>query len=397
MIFDLLRRKDTRIVSASDLERFLRLGSETAAGVTVTPESGIRHAPVFACARVLAESVGQTPCHLYRRDARSRVKAEDHPLYGVLHYRPNHYQTPQEFSEYLVACLAQRGNAYSLIDRTRGRVRALLPIAPALVTPRETDEGAIVYDVAQRGGGKETYPAAEVFHVPLFPIGRFVGASPITYAREAIGLGVAMEKHGASFFRNGARPGGVLSTDQVLGDEGAKNVAASWNEAHAGAENAHKVAVLEFGLKYTQIGLSAEDSQWIEARKLTRSEIAGLFRVPPHLIGDLDRATFSNIEQQAIDFVTHALVPYFTRIEQRIALQLLDDAERGTYFAKFNERHLMRGDMAARAEFYTRQVQNGALSPNEVRELEDLNPREGGDVYLTPANMLIDGKAPPAK
>jgi HK97 family phage portal protein len=396
MLLDFLLRKgeNRSLRTSEEIERYLSRGLASSSGVDVTPTRAMQFGAVFACVRVLAESVGQLPVHLMRETGNQKTKAKDHPLFTLLHDAPNEFQTAQEWREWLVGCLCLRGNAYCQIIRLGGRVLELLPIHPDAVSIRRTAAGDLVYGV-QQADGPVMLPASEMLHVKLFSVDGFMGASPVSYARDAIGLGIATEEHGAGLFARGAAPGGALQTDQILNEEVSERLRNSWEERHAGSTKSHRVAVLEAGLKWQAIGMSSLDAQWLESRKYQRSEIAGIYRVPPHLIGDLEHATFSNIEHQGLDFVVHALMPYLTRIEQRIALQLLTTEERKTYFAKFNVAGLLRGDMAARAQFYTQLVQNGALSPNEIRELEDMNPREGGDVYLTPSNMLIDGEAPP--
>jgi HK97 family phage portal protein len=388
----IFRAGSERIVTTADLARYLSGGARSAAGVDVTPERAMMYSAVFSCVRVLAESVGQLPMHLYRRQGREKVKAEDHPLHTLLHDAPNEHTTAQEFWEWVVACLALRGNAYSQINRVRGTVRELLPFPIGSVRPRwNPDTMELTYEVALADGKRETLPATEVLHHKLFPLDGLCGASPIRYARESIGLGIGAETFGASLFANGAIPGGVLEHPGALSDKAYERLKASWEDRHAGAGNASKVALLEEGTKYAKIGINPEDAQFLETRKFQRSEIAGVFRVPPHMIGDLEHATFSNIEEQELAFVVHGLMPYLVRAEQRGNLQLLSHAERREYFFKFQVNGLLRGDMAARSEFYAKQLANGALSPNEIRELEDMNPREGGDIYLTPANMLING------
>ena len=400
MILDFIlgaRAGGSKILTSEDLARFLEGMFKSSAGVSVTPDRAMRFAAVYASVRVLAESVGQLPLTLFRRRGRERLPATDHPLHSVLHHSPNQYQTAQEWKEWLVACLALHGNGYSQINRVRGTVRELNPMHPDTVTPKvDAKSGELVYAVRQPDGTTEELPPSEVFHVKLFPLDGYIGASPIAYARETIGIGIAAEKHGAGLFANGAQPGGILESDKELSKEAQKRLLDSWEERHAGGDNAHRMAVLEGGLKWKTMTMPSKDAQWLESRKFQRSEIAGIFRVPPHLVGDLERATFSNIEHSSLDFVVHSLMPYLTRIEQRIWLQLLSPAEQKEMFGKFKTAALLRGDMAARAAYYTSQLQNGALSPNEIREFEDLNPREGGDVFLTPMNMLHDGKPPPA-
>lgn len=400
MILDRIFRASggSRILTSEDLARYLWGRARSSAGVDVTPERAMMYSAVFSSVRVLAESVGQLPMHLYQQQGRLKEKATDHPLYGLMHDSPNEYDTAQEFWEWVVACLALRGNAYSQINRVRGTVRELLPFPVGAVAPKRNVETLeVTYEVTLADGKRETIPSSEVLHHKLFPLDGLCGASPVRYAREAIGLGIGAEKYGASLFANGAMPGGVLESPGTLSETAYERLKVSWEERHAGAENANKVALLEEGAKFTKIGMDAEDAQFLETRKFQRSEIAGIFRVPPHLIGDLENATFSNIEHQGLDFVVHGLMPYLVRAEQRGNLQLLTPKERREgYFLKFNVKGFLRGDMAARSDYYTQQVQNGALSPNEIRELEEMNPRDGGDVFLQPANMVVSGGKTPA-
>lgn len=397
MIFDALRRKSTdfRIVSSKQLAELIA-GGGSSSGVSVTPQTAMAHAAVFACVRVLAESAGQLPLQVYRRSGRERLKAEDHALYKLLHWEPNAYQTAQEFVECVVAHLALRGNFYGYLNRGSlgGEVREILPLNPGCVTPVLSDTYELAYKVRYSSGKEDVLPPSSVLHIRLFSLDGITGLSPITQARESIGLSMATEKHGARLFSNGARPGGVLSTPKVLSPEASKRMREDWTLRHEGVENAHRIAILEEGLAWTQTGLSSEDSQFLETRKYQRSEIAGVFRVPPHMIGDLDKATFSNIEHQGLEFVTNGLMPYLTRIEGRVSKQLVSEEERATVYAKFSVQALLRGDMKTRAAYYQTLEQCGALSPNEIREYEDLNPREGGDVYLTPMNMASTGDAP---
>lgn len=393
MIFDALRRKSgsTRILTGKMLESLFSGASSTGTGMSVTTTTALAHAAVFSCVRVLAESAGQLPLQLYRSKGRERLKATDHPLYSLLHGRPNSYMTAQEFVECVVAHLALRGNFYAFINRNgdpKGPVRELLPFNPGAVTPfLAPDTFDPLYRVRFTNGREEILPPEKVLHVRLFSLDGLVGLSPVTQGRESLGLSMATERHGAKLFSNGARPGGVLQTPTTLSPEAAARLREDWALKHEGIENSNRVAILEEGLTWAQTGLSSEDSQFLETRKYQRSEIAGLFRVPPHMIGDLDKATFSNIEHQALEFVTNGLLPYLTRIEQRIAMQLLTPVERETLYAKFSVNALLRGDMNTRSTFYQRLEQCGAMSPNEIREYEDLNPRVGGDVWLTPLNM----------
>jgi HK97 family phage portal protein len=386
-------------MTTEELSRVLARRSTSAAGVAVTPERAMSLSAVFSCVRVLAESVGQLPVHLYEEKGREKQKTKDHPLYDLLHFAPNKFQTAQEWREQLVAYLGLWGNAYFRIVRAgptkRLRPAELLPLHPEAVSPQyDAARGEVFYRVALAGGGEDVLSTVEVMHIPLFTLGGTRGVNPIQYAREAIGLGIGAETFGAKMFANDARPGGVLQHPKVLSEPSYNRLKSSWEERHQGADNANKVAILEEGATWQSIGFPAKDAQFLETRKHQRSEIAGMYRVPPHLIGDLDKATFSNIEHQSLDFVVRGLMPYVTRIEQRIIFHLLTPEERRRYFPRINVAGLLRGDMQARAAYYHSLVQDGAMSPNEIRDLEDMNPREGGDVYLTPLNMAVNGKPP---
>lgn len=397
MIFTVFRKGSERIVTSEQLARELRHGTASQAGVSVNAGTAANFGAVFACVRVRAESVGQLPLHLYEQRGSEKLRATSSPLYALLHDAPNEAMTAQEFWEWVSASLDLQGNAYVFINRLpSGEVFELLPLQAEWVQVKQDQKRDVFYEVRIPGVPNAVkYAADAMLHIKLMSLnGGVTGASVVEYARETIGLAMALEKHGSVFFKNGGNPGGLLKTEQVLDDDTYKDLVESWSETHSGVDNAHRVAILEAGLSWQSVGLPLKDSQFLEGRKFQRSEIAGLFRVPPHLIGDLENATFSNIESQGLNFVVHGLMPLLTRIEQRIKLQLVRKEDRQRYFAKFNVNGLVRGDMAARAAYYTAQLQNGALSPNEIRSFEDLNPRDGGDVYLTPLNMAVDGAAP---
>jgi HK97 family phage portal protein len=252
----------------------------------------------------------------------------------------------------------------------------------------------VTYQVTFPDGKIMNLPQSDVFHVRVFSFDGLNGLDPISYMRESLGEGIASDIQAGKQFAQGAKLSGVLSTDGVLKDDAYQRIRESWQATYGGTDNAYKVAILENGLKFGPISMTNEQAQFLDLRKYKRGEVAGLYRVPPHMIGDVDRSTSwgSGIEQQNIGYVMYCLMAYLTAIEARIRVNLIPEREQATKYAKFNVNALLRGDMKARGEFYTKQVQNGALSPNEIRELEDMNPREGGDVYLTPANMLINGK-----
>lgn len=366
------------------------LGLPSTAGVRVNEESALRVTAVYACVRVIAETVASLPLPLYRRLERGKEKVTEHPLYPVLHDMPNPEMTSFTFREVLMTQLLLWGNAYAQIVRDkRGQVLELWPLLPAgmeLVRDEKTKQ--LVYRYAE---GMKTieYKAEQIFHIPGLSFDGVKGLSPIAVAREAIGLALATEEFGSRFFGNGARPGGILEHPGVVKDP--EKLRKSWEEVYKGLQNSHKIAVLEEGMKYHEIGIPPEDAQFLETRKFQLNEICRIFRVPPHLVGDLERATFSNIEHQSIDFVVHTIRPWLVRWEQSIVKALLLPEERKLYFPRFNVDGLLRGDFKTRMEGYAIGRQNGWYSANDIRELEDMNPipeEAGGDLYLVNGNML---------
>ena len=391
MIFGGLKKQST-ITTSQQLQEALGVGWSTPAGITVNPAQAIKFAPVFQCIRVLAESIGMMPLHLFSEQQGVKSKAFNHPLYSLLHDAPNDFQTNQEWLEMMIAHLGLRGNFYCWINRVNGEVRELLPLNPDSVKPKQHNNWDITYQVTFPGGRTETLPADQMLHIRLMTIDGVIGLSPIEQAKNTIGLGMAAEKFGSQLFGNGSRPSGILSTEKNITDrEQLALIKEQWETANRGDQL--RTAILSGGLTWTAISISPEDAQFLETRGYQRTEIAGLFRVPPHMIGDLSKTTVGNVEQQAIDFVTHSLMPIYTRIEKRIKVSLLTPKERETLYAKFNVNGLLRGDMKTRGEFYWRQFQMGALSSNEIREFEDRDPVEGGDNFWVPANMMDPEKA----
>ena len=378
--------------TSADLAEFM-LDGDTASGVTVNSATAMRHAAVYSCIKVLSESVGQLPLQVIESKAGIKTLLPDSNAQKVLNM-PNDAQTGQEFWETVVIHLKLRGNFYALIDRFNGRLTGLLPFHAGQVTPKRRPDGSVVYHVVHNDGRSDVLESSEVLHLKNISADGLVGLSDIGQARESIGLSMATEKHGNKLFKNGAKPQGILTTDEVLSDETYERIKKSWQESHEGVENAHKTAILESGLNYKSLIMTQEDAQFLDTRKYQRSEICGLFRVPPHMIGDLERATFSNIEWQGQDFVTYSLMPILMRIENRLNLTVLTSVTDANRQARFEVQSLLRGDMKARAAYYTQMEQAGALSPNEIRGLEYMNPRDGGDIYLTPMNMNINGKKP---
>lgn len=364
----------------------------TASGINVTPETALQTTAVFACIRVLAESVASLPLAVYRRlDTRSKEKAPDHPLYRLLHNQPNPEMTSFEFRETLMGYLGGWGNAYADIEVDgRGRVAALWPLLPNKMERITREKGELIYHyrVPDSVGGEVRKLRGEfVFHTRGIGSNGIVGYSPIQLHRQAIGLSQAAEQFGATLFKNNARPAVVLEHPGELSNDAETRLRTSWEAMHMGLENAHRVAILEEGMKLHQVGIPPEDAQFLQTRKFQVPEIARIYRIQPHLIQDLEHATFANIEHQGIEFVVHTLRPWLVRWEQRIWSQLLLPREQNEFFAEFNVDGLLRGDIQSRYNAYSTGRNGGWLSRNDIRERENMNPIAGGDDYLTPLNM----------
>lgn len=358
-----------------------------AAGVRVTTSTALQSTAVFACVRVLAESVASLPLVVYQRRADGgKERAEGHPLYSLLHDRVNPLMTSFEFREMAMGHLALWGNHYSEIEYNgAGLPVALWPLRPDRMEIIRTKDDRLIYHYQLPSGRYTDLPAETVLHIRGLGSDGVLGHSPIGVAKNAVGLTLATEEFGARFFGNDARPGTVLSHPGVLGDEAAKRLSESWTSAYGSLSKSHRVAILEEGMSIEAIGVPPEHAQFLETRKFQVSEIARLFRVPPHMLADLERATFSNIEQQSIDFVQHTLRPWLVRWEQRLNTQIVTD---DGIFAEFVIDGLLRGDAEARSQFYTSMFNIGAMSPNDIRAKENMNPVPGGDDYFVQLNMV---------
>lgn len=365
-------------------------GGPTNTGVHVTPNTALRIMAVYACVRILSESIGSLPLHLYMKDGKRKEKATDHPLYHLLHDAPNENNTSSEFREMIQAHLGLRGNGFSTIERNgRGVITSLTPYHSDLVTTRKSlKTGGLYYDIQ---GVDTGIPARRMLHIRGFSLDGVLGLNPIEIARETIGLAVAAENHGAYQLKNGAAPAGLLTYPQKLEKDQRDEVRESWKESQGGV-NQGDIAIVSGGVEFKPIGINNSDLQFLETRKFQVTEIARLFRVPPHMIADLDKATFSNIEQQSLDFVIHSLRPWLVRWEQRLNFDLLTKEERKKYFFEFNVDGLLRGDIASRYKSYATGRQWGWLSVNDILQKENSNPIENGDTYLEPLNMTDAAK-----
>lgn len=390
-IFTGLFKSRDKPKNSYDSPSYTYLFGRSNAGKRVTDKTALQHIVVYACVRVLSEAVAQLPLHVYRYTDNGKERVPNHPLYFLLHDQPNPEMTSFVFRETLMSHLLIYGNAYAQIIRNgRGEVMGLYPLSPDKIRVDRDDKNRLIYIYSRydeanpnvKEQGEIILKSENVFHIPGLGFDGLVGYSPIAMAKNALGISLACEEYGASFFANGASPSGILEHPGVIKDP--EKIRNAWQYAY-GSGNSHKVAVLEEGMKYQPIAIPNNEAQFLETRKFQIEEIARLYRVPLHMIGDLEHATFSNVEHLSLDFVKYSLDPWLVRWEQNMQKDLLSDSEKGQYFIRFNVEGLLRGDYASRMQGYATARQNGWLSANDIRELEDMNripAEEGGNLYL---------------
>lgn len=396
-LLGLERRAEKTTMTQAEYANWFGSGfAGSATGRSVTPIDALTQVTVFACIRLIAESVAMLPLILYRRVPDGKQRADDHPLSGILRQLPNPEMTAIELFENLVGHLCLWGNAYCEIEYdAAGRRRALWPLRPDRVHVLPDENYRRNYLVSLRDGRQIKLEPWRIWHVRGWgATDSWTGASPIALMREVIGLGLAAEEYGARFFANDSRPGGILRHPGRLSPESSLRMKRSWESAMAGLSNAHRVAVLEEGVEWQSVGIAPVDAQFLESRKFQKSEICSIYRVPPHMISDVERSTSwgTGIEQQSIAFVTYTLMPYLIRFTQSIARDLLSTSERTNYYAEFLTSALVRGDLSARYQAYSTGRTGGWLSVNDIRALENLDPVVGGDEYLRPLNMTPVGR-----
>jgi HK97 family phage portal protein len=377
--------------------------ARTKSGIGITPETALQTSAVFACVRVLSETVASLPLMIYRKNGDKKEVDEKHYLYPILHDSPNPWQTKFELFEMLVGHQALRGNAYAYkVMDGFGRVKGFVPLSPARMEVEASgdfDNPQITY--RYRGEGQqqpEEFDSSEIWHLKGLSSDGFTGLSPLTMARESIGLAQAAEEHGGMYFRNGASPSMVASTPGKLSPDARKNINESLASATTGS-NKHKIILLEQGLDAKAIGLGNRDSQYLETRQFQVQEIARIFRVPCILIGHPDSAsTYASAEQFMLSFVTHTIRPWVTRIEQSINKYIISPSDRkaGVY-AEFKLDALLRGDTVSRYSAYSQALASMWMNRNEVRALENLNPVEGGDEFENPNTSTQEATPAPTK
>ncbi|MDO4199867.1 MAG: phage portal protein [Clostridia bacterium] len=371
----------------------------TSSGKCVNERTSLQITAVYTCIRVIAEAIAGLPLHLYKSKSEGKEKAKAHPLYSILHDEPNPEMTSFVFRETLMGHLLLYGNAYAQIIRNgRGDVMGLYPLMPNKMQVDRASNGEIYYTYILGSGDSPEIKnnktnvvylrRSDVLHIPGLGYDGIVGYSPIALAKNTIGMAIACEEYGAKFFANDASPSGILEHPGILNDP--EKLRKSWNEMFSGSGNSHKIAVLEEGLQFKNISVSPNEAQFLETRQFQLNEIARIFRVPPHMVGDLERSTFSNIEEQSLEFVKYTLAPWISRWEQSLKKALLNESEKKDYFIQFNVDGLLRGDYQSRMNGYSIGIQNGFLSVNDVRSFEnmDLLPdSSGGNEYLVNGTM----------
>ena len=389
------RNSATSIGSSRELHEYLiGRGVDDSTGMLVTPDTAMRLSSVYSCVRVVSEDMAKLPLHVYKRLPKGRERADDHPVAALLR-KPNPWQTGFEFREMMQSHIELTGNFFALKTVVRGETRELLPLAPGRMEVTQRPNLTLKYEVTWPTGMSEEVPPDRVFHHRGLSLDGILGVSPVGYQRESMGLGMALTRFGSKMFSNGAMVGGVLEHPRELSEPAMARLRDSFDERYSGVNNAHKTMILEEGLKFSKTSLAADEAQFLESRKFSRTEIAGFYRVPPHMIGDLERATFSNIEQQSLDYVQNGLMPRAVRLEWRLWQSLLRPSDQAEYFFEHMMDALLRGDFATRMNGYRTATAGGWLSRNEVREKENLNPGPPElDEFLVPLNMVASDQLP---
>lgn len=374
----------------------LGIGRESATGIAVDDRSALAMSAVWASIQVLCNAISAAPLIVYERQSpRGKRRAVDHHLYPLLHHRPNPEQTSAEWLSMMMVGLCTRGNGISQIVRDQAdRARELWPLRPDRTRMARNPAGKLVYVTRLASGAEHAIPREDIYHVRGLSADGLWGLSPIDAAREAIGLGLAHERYSARFFKNDARPGGVLEHPGNLSKDGFDRLKTDWKNIHEGLDNTARVAILEEGMKFHDVGITPEAAEFVAGRNFQVRDIARFFNVPLHMIQDLERATFSNIEHQSSGFVRYTMLPWFRRFEQRALADLLSPREQATHFVEFLVDGLERGDLQSRTSHYREMFGIGALSPNDIRSLENMNPREGGDEYFVPLNFAPSSQIP---
>lgn len=379
---------------------WVRGGGPSSSGVYVNADTALKYSAVWAAVNIIAGAVGFLPIHVYRRagaNSGDRTTARDHAVYRLINNRPNPYMSAQNFRETLQGHLLLRGNGYADIQYDRGgRPIALWPLRPDRVKVKINNNQQLGYEVRLPDNTTATLSPDNVFHLAGMGFDGLQGYSVISYAADNIGLGMAAEKNTAAFFANDSSPTGILSTDVELKKETKDRIEKDWEEKHKGLENRHRVAILHSGLKWQAVGISAKDAELVESRKFGVTDVARWFNIPPHMLADLEKATFSNIEHQGQEFVAFTLMRWLKKWESEADYKLFSDAEKKIYFTEFITDALLRGDIKSRYEAYNIGRNAGFLCVDDIRQKENMNslPDGTGKIFLEPLNMVPAGNNP---
>lgn len=386
-LFDWLLPK-AQTLQEPEFSRNTGLLGESGTQINVTPDAAMRISTVYACVRIIAETISSLPIHVYERKGGRKSRVESHPLVDLLGFSGNGEQTAMEQREFVMTSLGLRGNSYCLLTSNMlGETRSIDNLKPQHMRVSRNDDGRLLFTYNEPNN-EGVYSASQIWRVAGLGADGVTGLSPIALARETLGLSLAMDRSANRMFSNGSQTSMTLEFEHQLTDEQVENLRSQFSENYAGWKNAHKPLILESGMKAKPIGMSNADAQFLESRKAQIGEIARWYRVPPHMLGDLDRATFSNIEHQSIEFVTHTIRPWLVRLEQSMARDLLTPKERARgLYVQHTVEGLLRGDTKSRYESYGSAINNGWMSRNEVRSLENLNPSDGLDEFIVPLNM----------
>lgn len=381
--------QNNSITTSADLAKVLLDGLPESGVVTVTPKQAMGIAAVQSAVRKISETVGMLPFPLYEDGAEGKRKARNHALWRVLNLKPNAWQTAQDFRETMTALALLYGQSFALKIIVRGNVAELLPIHPDRVEVKQDDDWGVSYVVTLKDGQTRTFSPAQIFHFRDMSIDGVNGMSRVRACREVLGLTKAIQDYAGQFYANSSIPTGILSTEQPIGPDVVKKVRESWADGHSGGRR-RGTAVLDNGFKWLSIAQTGVDAQQLETRKFMISEIARIFNIPPHKIGDLERATFSNIDAQNIDFDVSTMMVWYRRWEMAVNTQLVRGDEQDQYYAKIDNRAMLRGDDKSRGQYYQAMKQNKIMTTNEIRALEDMEPIDGGDVLENPATSSGD-------
>lgn len=377
-----------------ELEELIRgYATTNASGVRVTPSSAMRQATVYQCVNVLSEDISALPFPVHKRDRTGKVTLyKDHSLYSLLNNAPNEWQTALEFREMLLTHMLLRGNAYAYVNRISGTVRELIPIHPDMVKVEQGDDLSLAYTVANSKGAQRRYTNEQILHLRYKTLDGISGISPVAFNRSTIGMAQAAESFGARLFKNSGKPSGVISSPHSFPNKERFEKVKEKIEIAIAGEAQHGTLFLDEDMKWTQVSMSPEDSQFLETRKYQKADIAAIYRVPLFKLNDMDGAKFKNVEQLTIQYVKD-LLPTLERIEQVVWRDLLNPDEQRDVYVEHKVDGLLRGDIESRYKAHQIAIMYGIMSPNEVRRLENLPPREDGygDQCYYPANLLPAG------